>query len=313
MLERVLARDSGHLILFFDEPVRWDRETRMEIQTVDSAAGSLNVKTTYVDPMQPGQVHVITESQIPQARYICSMIHVTDPSGNPVDSAWSRMEFSGSASPDTLKPRLTRALPAAGELHAPVYGFLDLVFDDAMDMSTFAEGVSLSDTLGNVIQGETVWENPARVRFVPGGPLQSRTWYRVGLSGDLIRDGSGNALMDTLYSFRTQDRDTLSAIAGTVGDPDSTGSGPVIVLARQVENTKVEYRVRLDGPGSFHLDPVLPGLYILSAFRDSDGDGAYSQGWPYPFNPAERFHVFVDTVKVRSRWPNEGNYLLLPR
>ena len=62
----------------------------------------------------------------------------------------------------------------------------------------------------------------------------------------------------------------------------------------------------------YYLKDVLPGLYLLESFRDWDGDGRYSLGRPFPFKPSERFVVYQDTVRVRSRWPNEGNDIILP-
>ena len=57
---------------------------------------------------------------------------------------------------------------------------------------------------------------------------------------------------------------------------------------------------------------LLPGHYFLDCFRDSDGNGRYSYGHTFPFVPAERFAVYPDTVVLRSRWPNEGNDIILP-
>ncbi|NQT26050.1 hypothetical protein HQ585_11885, partial [candidate division KSB1 bacterium] len=56
----------------------------------------------------------------------------------------------------------------------------------------------------------------------------------------------------------------------------------------------------------------LPGLYQLEAYRDEDQDGKYTHGLPWPYHVSERFAVLQDTVKLRVRWPNEGNNFSLP-
>ena len=56
----------------------------------------------------------------------------------------------------------------------------------------------------------------------------------------------------------------------------------------------------------------MPGEYLIDFFRDEDGDGRFFRGRPFPRQPAERYTLYPDTIRVRSRWPNEGNDLLLP-
>jgi hypothetical protein len=73
-----------------------------------------------------------------------------------------------------------------------------------------------------------------------------------------------------------------------------------------------EYSVRLAAPGPYRFDHILPGLYQLSAFRDANNNGRYDFGAAFPFVPAERFIVWPDTMKARSRWPNEENDFVMP-
>jgi hypothetical protein len=148
--------------------------------------------------------------------------------------------------------------------------------------------------------------------FVPGEPLESLTEYRVRLDSVNIVDLAGNALSDTLFSLNSMDADTLSEVAGSVVDPDTTEEGRIHITARQVRDSKIAYTIIIPQPGTYRIDAILPGEYLLECFRDRDGNGRYSLGKPFPYEPSERFIVYSDTVKIRSRWPNEGNDIILP-
>ena len=70
-------------------------------------------------------------------------------------------------------------------------------------------------------------------------------------------------------------------------------------------------QIILDKPGPYQFEKLFPGLYLIYGFRDRDGNGEYSYGKVIPYQPAERFFFFPDTIKTRSRWPNEGNDITL--
>ena len=87
----------------------------------------------------------------------------------------------------------------------------------------------------------------------------------------------------------------------------------IVVEAKQVEDQNLSYTQVLEDYGTYSLQSILPGRYLVSCFIDTDGDGVYDYGNPFPFQPSEPFAVLEDTVKVRSRWPNEGNDIVLFR
>ena len=67
----------------------------------------------------------------------------------------------------------------------------------------------------------------------------------------------------------------------------------------------------LDSTGNYQFNDIFPGIYLIYGFRDADSNGTYSYGQIKPFKPAERFLFYPDSIKVRSRWPNEGNDIIL--
>jgi hypothetical protein len=58
---------------------------------------------------------------------------------------------------------------------------------------------------------------------------------------------------------------------------------------------------------------MLPGSYTIELYRDEDGNGRFNYGGILPFQPAERFWIYPDTIKIRARWPNEGENIILGR
>jgi hypothetical protein len=127
---------------------------------------------------------------------------------------------------------------------------------------------------------------------------------------DSIRAISGNrSFKDSVFTFHFQivQQSTLSSVKGEVIDELSSGTGRVFIRLYPVsaDNTRSYWRV-IPKPGPFAFENVPEGRYSFFVFRDSDGNGVYSSGRPYPFQPAERFSPYSDTLKFRARWPLEG-------
>jgi hypothetical protein len=137
--------------------------------------------------------------------------------------------------------------------------------------------------------------------------------YNYSLAVDSVFDCSKNSLQDTSFSitFRTLNADTLSAIRGLLTDEDTTATGTIFMFARQVSPGNINYDIQLQEPGDYAFENMLPGIYLINGFRDTDGNGQYSFGKSVPFVPAERFFNYPDSINIRSRWPTIGNDILL--
>ena len=313
-LVRCLAQSSGMIKLSLDEPVSPYR--RLEPRDVYIVAESdstdtLHVNQIYPDPINTQLLHLFTESMQAEKQYVLIAKSLEDAAGNGVDPEYGRTTFTGTVRPDTTHPQLLLTDPAPGANLVELAMRLRLVFNEAMDSTRFVSGFSLTDTSGVVIPGEQTWPSPLEFIFQPSDSLESLTPYLVSLHDSLACDLNGNALMDTVFQFKTLNADTLSEIAGVVYDMDPEGMGNIVIKARQVGKEDIAYSQVLTDPSAYRLTDVLPGSYVIELFRDSDGNGRYSYGKPFPFKPAERFIVYEDTVAVRSRWPNEGNEIVL--
>jgi len=313
-LVRAVPVNNHSVQVLFDQPVFFNRtmlQKKIKIYSYLDSMDILTIKEAYIDPNNNKSLMVLTESQ-KEGKYFLKIEGVFDEADNPVDPDFNTSEFDASTRSDTVKPELTSVLPAPGQKDVNLNQNIHLVFNESMDTVTFNQGFSLADTVEGEISGHFKWNNPAEVSFIPENHFKSRTVYRVELSGEWIRDICGNSLDDTLYQFKTLNKDTLSGISGKILDPDTVETGALYVTLRQIENEQTFYQQKADSSHKYNFKQILPGNYIISCFRDRDNNGKYSYGNPFPFLSAERFIVYSDTVLAKPRWPNTGNNIRLP-
>lgn len=334
------AADQTHLELSFDEEVApADSMWEGQVRVVNAAGDSLHILAASPHPLNARQIHLLTQPQ--QATdYKIFFGHLVDAAGNGLDSLSRQSEFAGRAQPDTSRPRIVRLSPADSSRNVAVTTNMEMIFSEMIanapalkryyskKIASNRGPLALLDSTGKAVKGKGAWLNPLQYRFQPDTLLKSRAQYVVKIFADSTFDPAGNALFDTLnqITFWTMNADTLTSISGTLTDaqPDATGTvhltlkqvgastGSGFGTAPAVSRANIEYSLVLPGPGPYRFDRILPGLYQLSGFRDANKNGRYDFGAALPFVPAERFMVWPDTMKVRSRWPNEGNDFVLP-
>lgn len=308
------SQNANHIMLRFDEEVFIGDSTAAIFDIVQESDSTvkLSLSDYYKDPVNPQTYHLYTESQSAGIRYRLTVSNIFDQAGNGVDTAFQRIQFDGVTQTDTVAPRFTKADPSPGSHDVHPSKTVKLYFDEAMDTTRSLEGFVVTDTLSNPVEGTASWVGVTELNFYPQNHFQSLTHYQIQLGGAHFADRAGNLLPDSLVKFQTMNRDTLSSISGSITDPDSMAIGAIHVIARQVEKKDVLYLTNISEPGPYTLDEILPGAYVVECFRDEDGNGRFSFGVPFPFKPSERFIVYSDTIEVRSRWPNEGNDIILP-
>ena len=317
-LNSVAAENATQLTLRFDEALSAegvDDVANYAIVNRKSVTDTLAVFGAFLNLVEPQEVKLTTAEQTAGVKYVASARHLQDIAGNGLDTNFNSEIFEASTVPDTFRPRLLKTNPVDSARIVFAGSPIDFYFDEALKMSSFEQGVSVQDSSGNRLAGELVWQNPAAVTFQPDRPLGSQTLYRVAMKLDSVQDAMANAAGDSLYiwSFRTVNVDTLSSLSGTISDSDSTATGAILMTARQTQKDGHSYDLKLASPGAYKFEGLLPGTYELEAFRDRDSSGTYTFGHAVPFRPAERFVVYSDSVKIRARWPNEGNDFALPR
>ncbi|MFQ5652419.1 MAG: Ig-like domain-containing protein [bacterium] len=315
-LVSVSANHRAQVALLFDEALAVEGTAEPQNYRIVAAGkgerDALEVVMAYLNPLDAQAVMLVTEPQQAGSDYELSVVNLRDQSGNVVDPDFGSDVFTASAVPDTFKPQIVRSVPQDSARAVLLNSGIALIFHEPIQKSVFEHSFTVSDSAGQSVEGELQWPTPVSATFVPQRPWRSLQRYRVSVKLDSVIDVAGNATRDSLWqiSFTTVNADTFSSISGTVADPDSTQTGRIFLRAAQEVKDGPVYELQLDGPGAYEFKNLLPGTYRLEGFRDRNGDGKYSFGRPVPFEPAERFFVYPDAIKVRARWPNEGNDLL---
>jgi len=306
-LVAVNAPDRRHVDLQFSE-----RLATCDSITIRAGADSLAVLDYFIDHSNNNYVRVLTGEQIADLSYDVRVHRAFDSAGFAIDTTFAGKSFKASAVPDTVKPRYVAMTPRDSSRSVPLDQNFTIWFSKTMQADSLRRYFCLQDTFKNRIEGELSVESN-RVSFKPEQPLPGNTLFHLGLPAASICDRSGNRLADTLFvkKIRTVLSDTLSEISGTISDADSLAQGWFYLEVRSSNGTPTATEKVKAGP--YRFPALLPGAYTMRCFRDEDDNGQYTLGEPFPFKPAERFHVYPDTLEVRSRWPNEGNDLELPK
>jgi hypothetical protein len=115
--------------------------------------------------------------------------------------------------------------------------------------------------------------------------------------------------------FATRDPENDGSIEGVVNDQSVLDTnGTVLITAREIKARQPKIVTAMaSASGSFRLEGLPAGRFIVHAYRDRNGDGRLDPGRPFPVLRSERRSRESDTLRVRPRWPLEGLRLELPR
>jgi len=309
------APDQMHVVLRFDEPLRTTGTAVFDnftIRSKKSSRDSLRVQLAYLNDRDAQEVALATLPQAPKTEYEIAVRNLTDRAGNTVDEKYNLAQFVASALPDTARPKIVATVPKDSARAVLLDSAIELHFSKAMKQPSLAPHFQLRRAGDQTVPGTIRWETPALAKFKPLENLESLSLYSIVVKLDSIFDLAGNQLGkgNRTFTFTTLNADTLSTFSGTVMDEDSTASGAIYLQATSAEPGGQVYERVLEKPGPYTFANILPGTYIIEAFRDRDNNGQYSFGRAVPFQPAERFVVHSENIKVRSRWPNEGNDIM---
>lgn len=315
MVNSAQAPDNRHVDLRFTEAMRPDSLSDPHNYKILNDDDSLNILNAFMDVNNAAVVHLATEPQTAETSYRLIVENALDLNYLPLlaDSNWA--EFTGSAVADTFKPSYVTMQPKDSSMFVPLDSPLEFFFSEALQPETVARHLVVADTLADTISGAVSWPDFSHFVFTPDMTYTPETFYQVTLPVDSVLDLAGNSLADTLFlrEFTSINPDTLSAIAGTLSDADTTATGAFYMRAMYADqDVERIYDVWLEETGRFEFSDMLPGRYTIDVYRDEDGNRRYSYGEAYPFEPAERYYVYPDTIEIRSRWPSDGEAILLP-
>ncbi|MBN2356261.1 Ig-like domain-containing protein [candidate division KSB1 bacterium] len=312
-LSEIRSTDQRHLILRFSEKMAADKISLKNNYEIYAGPDTLEILDCFIDHRNSGFVHLLTSAQTAGKSYQLRLKNGFDLAMNTMQADACTLSFTGNGEPDSIRPYIIQSAPKDRANFFAVDSTLELFFSESMDTLSVERAVVLMDTGKTAVSGRFIWSNGAHGIFAPDQSLVPMMNYTLQAVVDSIFDRSGNPLADTslVIRFKTMNPDTLSEISGALQDADSTAKGDFFLHARSASGA--QYDLVLDAVGPYTFTKLLPSTYTLEVFRDEDHNGRYTLGEPFPFSPAERFYVYPDTISVRSRWPNEGNDIILPK
>lgn len=315
-LLRVSPTNERHVVVEFSSPIDTSNIRPDWFRIVDTLdQRQLGVQS--VCPLFPRLTSalVVTDTQSSQAAYRLQIDSLRSASGLAMNPVANRLTFSASEAKDSVGPSiLSFSIPDTSK-EIDLKPIFVLHLSDAVQRKSAEKATVLLDSSRKVVPISFRWLSDASVEITPNVRLMNRAWYafRVGMRS--ILDFAGKRGRDSLRVFRYQtvDEELFSSIEGVVSDTNATDAkGEIFLVARNVSRKESkEYVLQLGQGGPFVLRDVLEGKYLISAYRDRNGNKKYDPGRVFPFQPSERFTQHPDTMKVRARWPLEGVELKL--
>ncbi len=269
--------------------------------------GLLPLKAVYPEYERLDRIYLFTGRQEGGKEYTLRMKGIGDRWGNLLDSQGTQVDFVGSSLPDTVPPSLVGIYPPDGTKAISLGAKVELFFSEPISRESVEEAFSLLDMEDNAIAGDFSWSFPNLCCYIPEETLPGLASLQIILRGDKVKDLAGNRLSDSTlsFSFSTLNPDTLGSISGRITLCDTALQGVVFLTCENVDS-RINYVKPLKEPGTYILDSLICGRYILRAWLDGNFNHRFDRGRVFPYSPTEFFTVYPDTVRIRARWETEG-------
>ncbi len=306
--------------VFLSEAPREDmvRDTGAYAIAGVEADESLDVTSAYQDPADPATIVLTTAPQVRDRVYRLTVTGLENTWSEPMDTTENTAEFTGSSIENPPAPRLLEVHP--DNRSRDVAQSVELRFSFSEPVTLEEGAVVLRDSTGQELGGDLRWIDATVAAMQPDSLLHLSTDYEILVLAGMVSNRFDQPLQatgdrpDTLaYTFSTIDPESYGSLSGRFEDEDPSGAGAVGISLYQLRDSEPASETQLDGPGDFRFDNVLPGRYILQAYRDANGNGKFDYGNALPFVPAERSMVHPDTLEVRLGWETEDITLRLNR
>lgn len=210
---------------------------------------------------------------------------------------------------DTL--RIVRPEPNASVRLQPGMIPLQVQFSDAVSAGDFQDAVQVLDSSGAGLGATVEWTNPTRVKIMPEAGWMQEQDYQIRLPGYLLRSDAGIAMRDSVVWFKVRVGPVVGE-GGLVGSLTGKYVEGSMVVVRTLEKPSISYSTAVNSRGSFEFQNIPAGYWLLSVYQDRDRNARYSRGRAVPFESAEPFYPFSDTLEVRANWTLEGLQMAYP-
>jgi hypothetical protein len=145
------------------------------------------------------------------------------------------------------------------------------------------------------------WPDLHTLELLPATRLIAGKRYSLRFDGRRFRDYSGHTLSDTTtdLSFSIYAPDSMGTVTGEL--LTKVNAQYIIRVLRLKNHAEVASTVTA-GSGSFRIELLPVGKYLLGVARDVNRDSLVTNGRMWPFEFSEPFIISTDTIAIRARW-----------
>lgn len=267
------------------------------------------LQVKHFELIKPNSFLLFTEDQ-DSVNYELHVSKILDSADNEILEDRNKVSFWGSKTNDTSIPNFEFLNIKNNEENIPLDKHFLLSFNEEILQSSFINGFILADSNGNHRQCSFYWESRVRVKILPKEILSSKKTYFIRIKLDSLIDAFNNSIKDSTFElrFRTLDKNKLSSISGRV-IIDDTGMAyqNIFVEIFGLGRTRQKITsIRTNEYGKFTFNELPEGKYTIEAFIDKNANLRYDFGKIQPFEYAEPFTIYPDTINLRARWPIEN-------
>lgn len=296
-----IMTDRNHILINFSEEVNIQELKSDNFYLVDSTNQlSIKLSKLFKGRVKPTElVLTLADSIIYENRIFLIAEKFSD-----INKNVTEFDFAGLTTndlPDTTSINLLRVVPERGNDQVDFLNTKILFsFDDAFDIEIAKNGISFADTSKNEIEFNLEKIDDASFHLIPTQKLKPQTYYRIFVDLNFFLDDAKNSL-DSIYQygFKTFNGQDFTALSGKVVNIDLS-QNPILILEEKGSRAH-KYELKLKSE-KFEFNRVKPGEYKISCYYDTNEDGKYSYGFPFPYEPAEMFFVSTADLTLPPRW-----------
>jgi len=294
--------DKHHIVVSFSEPLDSASVDAKKFSIYDSTTNkAYPVQFAYKGRAKEKELILAMSDSIPmENQCYLSARTISDEQKNV--TPFDEISLTVGDRPDTSAPKLIKTNPPE---HSEEVDFINteisFYFDNEFDVEGLKKKISFTDTTGKKIDFSLLKIDDASFVVKAVQKLKSLETYVIQFNFKDITDIAGYSV-DSLYQYRFKTFNGLNftGFSGVAENLDSS-KNPLLVLQSKTE-PELSYSKKLNKKGEFAFTRVEPGKYNLYFFYDTDNNGKFSPGFPFPFKPSEEILYCRQEINLPPRW-----------
>jgi len=290
--------DEKHILLKFSEDINLNSISKESIKIIDTLQQMVSNVSYFFNTLSKLNELIIIPENIPlnSSDLFVEVREFRDVNNNLQENEKVSFIYTDKKDTNALKIQKTEPSDLKIDFFRPS---IKIYFDDAFQKEKIDSAFELIDATNNKVNFNLDYINDAAIKISPQQKLKPDSKYQLKINMNLIPDASGNFSDTTIVlNFSTRSEFEFSGLSGKV---NADKKNLVLVLELESDSEQKEF-IKLNDKKSFEFNRILPGKYKLWAFEDSNNNDKYDYGSLFPFEFAERFYYYPETIEIKARW-----------